>query len=107
MIPQLLNTRSPSNIRLARARSSFEAKSAKIVEPLPVILTFPTPIRRNRAAIFLIWGYCLKTTVSKSFALNALAAIALRPSPSARTKAWKLLILLDDPVKVKLRSSAP
>ena len=69
----------------------------------------PAPARRvsdNLPRIVLSWGYCLKTTVSKSFALSALAALAERHSPSARTKAWKLLMLLDDPVKSNLAPSA-
>jgi hypothetical protein len=69
---------------MAHSRSAFESKSAKIVDPLPLIRT-PVATFRDRAAILLSWGNCLKTTDSKSFALNALAATALRPSPSART----------------------
>jgi hypothetical protein len=48
----------------------------------------------------LSWGYCRKTAGSKSFALSELAAFAERPLASARKKAWKVLMLLDDPVKV-------
>ena len=64
---------------------ALESKSAKIVDPLPLILT-PGLNVRNRAAIFLSWGYCLKTTDSKSFALSALAATRARSSPTPARK---------------------
>ena len=87
----------PFNTASARSRSGREPNIAKIAEPLPVILTpGRTEPLDNFRPIVWSWGNWRKTTASKSFALNGLAALAECPLASTRTKAWKLLILLDE-----------
>ena len=85
----------PLQLFAARSRSAAISKIAKMAEPLPVILTagaeFPQPSRNGFELGILPENDRLEVVRAERT-----GRLAERLSPSAPTKAWKLLILLDE-----------